>query len=153
MHIEELRQVCQEAARDLLSKEGRPLPPALVLPREQSTQVLLLTGLPDDDEARLEAMAHLADEQLTARGTPAWGFLSEGELVEGAAVAVVVYGARRHRPMITAALFVGDGLTEFEPPEELDPHAFPFLHPLQRAVDALPAETPPDADGGGLPLV
>jgi hypothetical protein len=152
MHIEELRQICQEAARDLLSKEGRPLPPAVVLPRPDATQVLLLTGLPEKDDARLEVMAHLADEQLTARGTPAWGFVSEGEVGEGAAVAVVVYGARRNAPMITAALFVGDGLAEFEPAEELDPHAFPFLHPLQRAVDALPAETPPDTGGRGLPL-
>lgn len=152
MQFEELRQICQEAARDLLSKEGRPLPPALVLPRPEATQLLLLTGLPEDDDARLQAMAHLADEQLTERKTPAWGFVSEGELADGTAIAVVIYGARKHAPMITASVLVGEGLTEFEEAEELDPHAFPFLHPLQRAVDALPAEAPPGTEGEGLPL-
>jgi hypothetical protein len=53
---------------------------------------------------------------------------------------VVVFGARRHAPHLTASWFAEDGdLEEFAPDEELDPTALPFLHPLQHAVDALPA--------------
>jgi hypothetical protein len=53
---------------------------------------------------------------------------------------VVVCGARRNAPHITASRFDDEGgLEEFVPSEPLDPTALPFLHPLQHAVDALSA--------------
>ncbi len=66
----------------------------------------------------------------------------------------VAYGARWHAPEVTAAPLTDDGLGEFAPPEELDPTALPFLHPLQHAVDALPADDAPGRGRGegGLPM-
>ncbi len=154
MQFEELRYVCKEAAIDLLSEQGRPLPPMLVLPRPERTRLLTIPGLPDDDRARHDVMAEIAHEELTAKQIPAWGFVAEAE-VGGEDAAVVVYGARGHAPEITAARFGEEGgLVEFVDEEELDPTAMPFLHPLQHAVDALPAvEQPPDDGGEGLPLL
>ena len=71
---------------------------------------------------------------------------------------VAVFGARRHVPHVSAALFTDEGgLDEFVSAEELDPAALPFLHPLQHAVDALPcAQSVYDAydpkRATGLPL-
>jgi hypothetical protein len=111
--------------------------------------------------------AELAHDRITADRVPCWGFVAEAE-VGGEDVAVVVFGARRHAPHLTASRFTPDGdLEEFVPSEELDPTALPFLHPLQHAVDALPAvddvlgRTDPKRHGGGpgggpeggLPLV
>ncbi len=161
MQFEELRFVCQEAAVDLARTRGRPLPPTVVLPGAQRTQLLTLPELPADDEARHAVLAQLAQDHITAPGVPCWGFVAEAE-VGGQDAVVVVYGARRHAPHLTGARFDADGaLGEFARAEALDPTALPFLHPLQHAVDALPAAGDvfaafdPKRAGpeGGLPLV
>lgn len=161
MQFEELRFVCQEAAGDLARTRGRPLPPTVVLPGPQRTQLLTLPVLPSDDEARHGVLAQLAADHITAAGVPCWGFVAEAE-VDGQDAVVVVYGARRHAPHLTGARFATDGgLEEFARSEELDPTALPFLHPLQHAVDALPAtgdvfaafDPKRGEPGTGLPLV
>lgn len=139
MQFEELRFVCQEAAADLTRTRGRPLPPTVVLPGPRRTQLLTLPALPDDDEARHAVLADVAATHLTAEGVPCWGFVAEAD-IGGQDAVVVVYGARRHAPQVTGARFAaGGGLEEFARAEDLDPTALPFLHPLQHAVDALPA--------------
>ena len=161
MQFEELRFVCQQAAIDLTRTRGRPLPPTVVLPGPERTRLLTLPELPAEDEARHAVLAQLAADHLTAGGVPCWGFVAEAE-VSGQDTVVVVYGARRHAPHLTASRFDDDGeLEEFVPDEELDPTALPFLHPLQHAVDALPAagdvfaavDPKRQAPGGGLPIV
>lgn len=156
MQFAELRYVCQEAAVDLVTKHDRPLPPTVVLPEPQRTRLLTIPRFPPGDEARHEIMAAIAQDELTAKQIPAWGFVAEAEIDDEDAV-VVAFGARRHNPHITASRFGPEGgLVEFVPDEELDPTALPYLHPLQHAVDALPAmEEPPGPidDDGGLPLV
>lgn len=163
MQFEELRFVCQEAAGDLVRSRGRPLPPTVVLPGAERTQLLTLPELPDDDEARHTVLAQLAADHISEGGAPCWGFVAEAE-AGGDDVVVVVYGARRHAPEITAARFDEDGDPEaFVPSEPLDPTALPFLHPLQHAVDALPgvgdvfdAADPKrggPGHGGGLPII
>jgi hypothetical protein len=162
VQFEELRYVCQQAALDLVRTKGRPLPPTVVLPGPERTELVTLPDLPDDDEARHAVLLQLADDRVAADRIPAWGFVAEAE-VAGEDVALVVYGARRHAPHLTASRFGPDGdLEEFVPSEQLDPTALPFLHPLQHAVDALPAvedvlgQTDPKRGGGptgGLPIV
>jgi hypothetical protein len=159
MQFEELRFVCQEAASDLLRTRGRPLPPTVVLPGAERTQLLTLPELPDEDEARHAVIAQLALDRITGDGVPCWGFVAEAE-VGGQDAVVVVYGARRHAPNLTASLFDADGdLEGFVASEELDPTALPFLHPLQHAVDALPAAgdvfaaVDPKRAATGLPIV
>lgn len=170
MEFAELRYVCQQAALDLVREKPRPLPPAVVLPGPQRTRVVTLPRFPDDDEARHAVLAQLAIDEITAQQVPAWGFVAEADVGGGDAV-VVVFGARRHAPHLTASRFGEDGdLEEFVPDEELDPTALPFLHPLQHAVDALPAvgegfdamdpkratgpdDPPAPPPGGGLPIV
>lgn len=152
MKFEELRFVCEEAAKDVVSKGERPVPPTVVLPGPERTRLLSLPRFPEGDEARHTYLAQFAEDQITANQVPAWGFLVEAEVGEQDAV-VIVYGARRHAPEISAAPLVDDALGDFVPGEELDPTAMPFLHPLQHAVDALPAEGQgPDAGEGGLPI-
>ena len=139
MQFEELKFVCQQAAIELLSTRGRPLVPTVVLPGPDRTRLLALPELPDDDEGRHHVLAQLAHDHITADGIPCWGFVAEAE-ARDEAIALVVYGARRHPPQLTASRFTSqDQLDEFVPAEELDPTALPFLHPLQHAVDALPA--------------
>jgi hypothetical protein len=160
VQFEELRYVCQEAAVDVVSK-GRPVRPTVVLPGPERTQLVALPDFPDEDEARHALIAEFAADRVTPDAIPAWGFLAEAE-VGGADALVVVFGARRHAPHITASRFSDEGgLAEFAPSEELDPTALPFLHPLQHAVDALPAQAPEgmggqevDVFGGaaGLPI-
>jgi hypothetical protein len=138
------------------------MPPAVVLPGPTRTQLVTLPDLPDDDEARHTVMAELARERVTADGVPCWGFVAEAD-VGGHDAVVVVYGARRHAPHLTAAVIGDDDQPdEFVPSEELDPTALPFLHPLQHAVDAMPAAgdvfggADPKRGGppeGGLPIV
>ena len=162
MQFEELRFVCQEAAMDLVRSRGRPLPPTVVLPGPERTQLLTLPELPEDDEARHAVLAQVALDRVTGDGVPCWGFVAEAE-AGGDDVVVVVYGARRHAPHLTASRFGEDGdLEEFVPSEPLDPTALPFLHPLQHAVDSLPAAgdvfgaADPKRGGpddGGLPIV
>lgn len=160
MQFEELRFVCQEAAADLLSSRGRPLPPTVVLPGPQRTSLVTLPDLPAEDEARHAVLAQLALDRITADGIPCWGFVAEADLggVDGV---VVVYGARRHAPHLSGSALTEDGeLAGFVPDEPLDPTALPFLHPLQHAVDALEGVgdvlgglDPKRAGGGGLPIV
>lgn len=155
MKFEELRFVCEEAAKDVVSTGRRPVPPTVVLPGADRTRLLTLSDFPEEDEARHAYLAHLAYEQITVGGVPAWGFLVEAE-VGGQDAVAIVFGARKHAPHVSAAPLQQDALGEFVASEELDPTAMPFLHPLQHAVDALPA-VEDDATGGpddvgGLPL-
>lgn len=157
MQFEELRYVCQQAALDLVRERSRPLPATVVLPAPERTRLLTLPQFPDDDEARHTVLAQLAADEITTRQVPAWGFVAEAEIDGGDAV-VVVFGARRHAPHLTASRFGDDGdLEEFVPDEQLDPTALPFLHPLQHAVDALPALDEGfdamDPKRGSLPIV
>ena len=164
MQFDELRFITQEAALDVVSKHARPLPPTVVLPGPARTLLLTLPSLPDEDELRHLVMAELAVEHLTGESVPCWGFVAEAE-VAGRDGVVTVFGARRHTPHISAALFGPDGaLEEFVPAEELDPTALPFLHPLQHAVDSLPGAQdvfdvydpkragPQDGPASGLPM-
>ena len=161
MQFEELRFVCQQAAIDLARTRGRPLPPTVVLPGPDRTRLLTLPELPEEDEARHAVLAQLAADHITLGGVPCWGFVAEAE-IDGEDAVVVVYGARRHVPHLTGSRFDPDGeLEEFVASEELDPTALPFLHPLQHAVDALPAAgdvfaaADPKRGGppGGLPVI
>jgi hypothetical protein len=164
VQFEELRYVCQEAALDVLRSRGRPVPATVVLPGPDRTRLITLPGFPDDDELRHAVLAQLALDEVTADRIPCWGFVAEAE-VGGRDALVVAFGARRHAPHLTASAFdEGDLLAEFVPSEELDPSALPFLHPLQHAVDALPAAAAEAAEtdvfgrsdeggpSGGLPL-
>lgn len=155
MDFAELRYVCQEAALDVLRERGRPVPATVVLPGPERTTLLTIPDFPDDDEARHAVMAELAGERITAAGVPAWGFVAEAD-VGGRDALVVVFGARRHAPHLMAAFLDDPDEVSFTPDEELDPTALPFLHPLQHAVDSLPAlETPPkpgEAGPGDLPI-
>jgi hypothetical protein len=155
MQFEELRYVCQEAAVDLVTKKGRPLVPHVVLPGADRTRVLALADFPTgDEEAAHDYLAALAADEVQAGQVPCWGFVAEAE-VGGEDAVVVVFGARKHAPHLTASGFDADGaLAEFVPSEELDPTAMPFLHPLQHAVDQLPPlDQPPAGEGGGLPIL
>jgi hypothetical protein len=149
MQFEELRFVCQEAATDIATRE-QPVRPHVVLPGKDRTRLLALPTFPDDDEERHELLLRLAADELVEGNVPCWGFVSSAELAEGGDVVVVVYGARKHAPHLTAAIMMEGGeLDEFLPAEELDPTAMPYLHPLQHAVDALPAiDTPSDGVSG-----
>lgn len=149
MQFEELRFVCQEAATDIARRE-QPVRPTVVLPGPERTRLLALPGFPDEDEARHELLANLAADELVEGQVPCWGFVAAAELADGGDVVVVVYGARKHAPHLTAAVVQADGdLDEFLPAEPLDPQAMPYLHPLQHAVDSLPAvETPADGLSG-----
>ncbi|HKJ55933.1 MAG TPA: hypothetical protein VJ978_08090 [Nitriliruptoraceae bacterium] len=162
MQFEDLRKLSIAAAMDLVDKGQRPVAPTIVVPGGSSTQLVALTGFPDDDEARHDYLARFAADQLAANRVPAWGFVVQAE-INGVEAVVVVYGARKKAPELTAAPLLEDGLAAFVEPEELDPTAMPFLHPLQHAVDALPAEPAdrmsgpgpipgPDDPDAGLPL-
>jgi hypothetical protein len=144
VRLEELRFVCEEAARDLLAQEGRPVPPTVVLPGPRSTRLVRLPGFPDDEPGRLTVIDGVARDEALPRSSPAYGFIAEAS-VDGTDVLVAVYGAHRHEPRITAATFDGPELGTFAPDEALDPDAMPFLHPLQHAVDAA---APPTAEPG-----
>lgn len=152
MQFEELRYVCQEAALDVLRSRGRPVPPTVVLPGSERTRLVTLPEFPDDDETRHAVLAQLAADEIAPDEVPCWGFVAEAE-VGGADAVVVVFGARRNEPHITASRFDPDGdLEEFVASEPLDPTALPFLHPLQHAVDALsPLSGSADSGGGAQP--
>lgn len=139
MRIEELDALCRQAARDLVTRESRPLPPAMVLPLPGATRVTTLPDFPDSDPERFDLLAAFARDVMVPAGAPAYGFVAEAS-VAGADMVVAVYGARGHRPRITAAPFDGDGLGEFTSAEELDPAAFAFLAPVQHAADAAQPE-------------
>jgi hypothetical protein len=151
VRIEELEVVCQEAARNVVSRHERPIPATVVLPLPAKTRVAVLPDWPDDDAARFDLLSRFAEDVMRSENAPCYGFLAEG-IVEGddgtlIDVVVVVFGARRNHPRITAAALTDDGLGEFAEADPLAPGAMPFLAPLQHAVDAA---TPPDAFGPAL---
>lgn len=149
MRFEELRFLCEEAAKDLLTKHERPVPPTVVLPTGDTTRLMTLPSFPTDDAERHAYLKTFARTQITEPGIPAWGFVVEADVDDHPAI-VITFGARRHTPHVAAAPFDDEGLLgEWTDDEELDPRALPFLHPLQTAVDAIPAEQQggPDALG------
>ncbi len=148
IQFEELRFVCQEAAKDQAEQGERPIAPAVVLPGPERTRVVRLAGFPEDDEERHAFIRQFASDEVEKNLIPCWGFLAEAELADGTDVVVVVYGARRHAPVVSAAPITEGGLGEFLPDEPLDPTAMPFLHPLQHTVDAMAslAEAPTPMD-------
>ncbi|HUH07177.1 MAG TPA: hypothetical protein VML96_05140 [Egibacteraceae bacterium] len=147
MRMEELEVVCQEAARNMVARQSRPLPPTVVLPLPEATQVAVLQGFPDDDAARFDFLSRFAAERMVPANASCYGFVAEASLeADGALdVIVVAYGARRQRPRVTAAPLSESGLAPFGESEELDPTALPFLSPLQHAADSA---RPPDSDAG-----
>lgn len=155
MRIDELDAVCRQAARDLVAREHRALRPAVVLPLPEATRVLTLPDFPDDDPARFDLMASLAGEVMVPANAPAYGFVAAATVeAEGGPVDVVavVYGARGHPPRVIAAPLTDDTVGDFTPAEEVDAGAFPFLAPLQHAVDAAdPAR--PSGSGSVLPII
>ncbi len=152
MRLDELEALCRQAASDLLTREGRPLPPAVVLPTAQATRVLTVPDLPADPAARRQALAALAEREMRPQGVPCWGFVGEavaaGEAVD-ADVCLVAYGARGHPPQVTAAPFADEGLGAFVAPEPLDERALPELSVLQRAAEQ--AAAPPTGGSGPEP--
>ena len=157
MRIEELDAVCRQAAHDLYATQAgagaRSVPPAVVLPLPEATRVTTFPDFPDDDPTRFDLLARFAADVVRPANAPAYGFVGEAVLDgEGGPVdvAVVVYGARGHRPLIMAAPVLADGLGDFTAADDLDPTAMPFLSPLQHAVDA--ASATGDAAGGGFDL-
>lgn len=150
MRIEELELVCREAALNLVKRSGRPIPATVVLPLPESTRVVSMPDFPDDDPTRFDVLRRFAQEEMRPANAPCYGFIAEAlaETDEGppADVVLVVYGARNHHPKVTAAPLVEGKLGPFADPEDLEPTAFPFLSPVQHAVDAA---DPPDA----LPII
>ena len=144
MTLDQLRQLCEEAARDLVTRTDPPHPTTIVLPGPDATRVTALPDFPDDDVARFELLARFAADEMVPRGAPCYGFLAEAVNQAGDNVLVVVYGARRHRPHVTAAELRDGTLGPFVAAEPLDPTAMPFLQPLQHAADT----AAPDALGG-----
>jgi hypothetical protein len=147
MTLDELRQLCQEAARDLVARHDPPLPAAVVLPLPSQTHVTTLDGFPDDDEQRFTALSHFAADRMVPASAPCFGFVAEAELAadDGPVdVVVVAYGARQRGTWVTAAPLDAGRVGEFSASEQLDPAALPFLRPLQHAADL--ASTP--GEGG-----
>lgn len=138
MTIEELRQLCQEAARDLVTRGGSPVPAAVVLPAATQTRVMVLEDFPDDDDDRHLVLSHFAADHMVPAGAPCFGFIAEAELDDGAAthdVVVVAFGARQRGTWITAATLDAGELGPFSAAEQLDAAALPFVRPLQHAAD------------------
>lgn len=139
MTLDELRALCEEAARDLVARTGRPHPPTAVLPLPDATKVTTLEGFPEDDVTRHDALSRFAADEMVPRQAPCFGFLAEA-VVDDVDVLLVAYGARGHGTHLMAApLTEGGGLGEFTAPEPLDPAALPFLRPLQHAADTATA--------------
>lgn len=153
MTIDELRALCQEAARDLLARHGSPLPAAVVLPLSSQTQVATLGDFPVDDDDRFLALSHFAADRMVPAGASCFGFVAEAELsADGSAmdVVVVAFGARQRGTWVTAAQIEHGGLGQFSEAEQLEAAALPFLRPLQHAADMATAAGSGD-DVLGLP--
>src|SRR5687768_2974711 len=134
MRIEELELVCQEAARNLVQRGDRPVPASVVLPLPTKTSVTALEHWPDDDNERTVLLERFADDVMRPANAPCYGFVAEAiAAADGdrpVDVVVIVYGARRNHPRISAAPLLGearDELGEFTPPEPLEPIAMPFM--------------------------
>lgn len=138
MTLDELRQLCQEAARDLVARHGTPVPASVVLPLPAQTQVATLEGFPEADEDRHLALSHFAADRMVPVGAACFGFVVEAELAgadDAVDVVVVAYGARQRGTWVTAAPLSDGRVGEFSPSEQLDPAALQFLRPLQHAAD------------------
>ncbi|MPZ72950.1 MAG: hypothetical protein GEU74_06910 [Nitriliruptorales bacterium] len=147
--MEELELVCQEAARNLVQRAELPLPTSVVLPLPDRTRVTSLEQWPagdDDREALLDRFVH---DVVRPANAPCYGLVAEAvaadEQDQPVDVVVVVFGARRNHPRITAAPLQQGQVGEFIPSEPLEPAAMPFVRVLQHAVDEA---TPPDAFSG-----
>jgi hypothetical protein len=153
MRAEELEALCQEAARDLVKREGRPVPAAAVVPLPEATKVTTFPEFPDDDPTRFDLLTRFAEDVMVPANAPAYGFIAEAVAQtdgEPADVVVVAFGGTGQPPRLTAATFTDDGLGEFSDPEELDPAALPFLSPLRHAAEAARPPETGDVLGGGL---
>jgi hypothetical protein len=147
VRIEELEVVCQEAARNLVERQPRPLTASVVLPLPSRTQVTALPDWPDDDADRAALLERFAVDVMRPANAPCYGFVAEGVAAadgDPVDVVVVAFGARRNHPRITAAVLTDNGPGAFTQAEPLEPAAMPFLAPLQQAADAA---TAPDAFG------
>ena len=78
MKFEELRFVCEEAAKDVVAKGQRPVPPTIVLPGADRTRLLTLSDFPEDDEARHDYLAQLAHDQITSGRRAGMGLRRRG---------------------------------------------------------------------------
>lgn len=147
--MEELEVVCHEAARTLVQRRDGPLPFSVVLPLPEKTRVTSFDAWPADEDDRSALLERFVADVVRPANAPCYGFVAEavaaGEDGEAMDVVVVVYGARRNHPRITAAPLHGTELGEFTPPEPLEPLAMPFVAVLQHAVDEA---TAPDAFSG-----
>jgi hypothetical protein len=123
-----------------VEREGRPVPPTVVLPQTDATRVVSLPDFPEDDATRFELLSAFAEDEMRPVNAPCYGFVAEAVAdADGAPVEVLVLvvGARGHHPRIAAAPFAADGAIEpFGDAEDLDPRAMRFLSPLQHAADA-----------------
>lgn len=149
MRLEELDAVCREAVRNLVAREGRPVPAAVVLPLPEATKVTTLPGFPDDDAARTELLERFAQDVMRPANAPCYGFIAEAVVHDeptAVDVVLVAYGARGQLPRITAAPVTDDDIGEFGEAEELGHGALAFLLPLQRAADSAAPHNP-----AGLP--
>lgn len=153
MTLDELRLLCQEAARELQARHGSPVPTAVVVPLPERTQVATLPDFPADDAERFAALSHFAADRMVPAGAPCFGFVAEAEVDAddtSVDVVLVAYGARQRGTWVTAAHRDGDELGPFGDAEPLDAAALPFLRPLQHAADtATPAEGGGDVLGVG----
>jgi hypothetical protein len=141
VRIAELELVCTEAARALVDRQGRPVPPTVVLPLPMATKVTSFPDFPDADGLRFDLLSRFAADVMVPAGAPAWGFVAEATAdTDGSDLLVVVYGARLHAPRITAAPLDGTDVGDFAPAEDLDPAAMPFLSPLRHAADHTSAQ-------------
>jgi hypothetical protein len=146
VNIDQLAQVCRDAARDLARRAPRPLPATVVLPQPNATRVTALPDFPDDDAERRHLLEYFAADVMRPANAPCYGFLAEASLADGSGsvdVVVCAYGARGRGAYVTAAALETGGpgepphdLGPFSDPEPLDPDALPFLCPLQKAADA-----------------
>ncbi len=147
MTLDELRTLCQEAARELSAREGHPLPAAVIVPLPDRTGVATLPDFPASDEDRFQVLSHFAADRMVPAGAPCFGFVAEAALEAGGDEAIdvvlVAYGARQRGTWVTAAPLQDGVMGEFGDPEQLDAAALPFLRPLQHAADLATA----DADG------
>lgn len=147
MTIDELRQLCEEAARDLVARGDGPIPAAVVLPAASRTRVTVLEDFPAGDDDRFLALSHFAADHMVPAGAPCFGFVAEAELAddrEAVDVVLVAFGARQRGTWVTAAAIQDGRLGSFGAAEPLDAAALPFLRPLQHAADM--ATGPADGD-------
>jgi hypothetical protein len=136
--LDELKALCQEAARELSAREGHPLPAAVIVPTAERTAVATLPDFPDTDEERFRVLSHFAADRMVPVDAPCFGFVAEAALdagEEAVDVVLVAYGARQRGTWIAAAPLRDGTVGEFGDPEQLDAAALPFLRPLQHAAD------------------